>query len=124
MGKCIYIGNQKVSGYLLNDCINCTAIPKTFISNTDYNILDDCFELCNTCEQRGTLTQMNCLTCFHEEHCLVDDLNNCVARGTSVDYYYMNPEPDGSCTYKKCYYTCLSCNGEGNSESNNCINCA
>ena len=124
MGKCIYIGNQKVSGYLLNDCINCTAIPKTFISNTDYNILDDCFELCNTCEQRGTLTQMNCLTCFHEEHCLVDDLNNCVARGTSVDYYYMNPEPDGSCTYKKCYYTCLSCNGEGNSENNNCINCA
>ena len=123
-GKCIYLGSQDVSYFLLNDCIECNAIDQTFISNTDYNILDDCYELCATCSQRGTITQMNCLTCFHAEHCLVEDLNNCVVKGSNVDYYYMNEEVDGSCTYKKCYSSCLSCNGDGDADNNNCIYCA
>ena len=124
LDKCIYLGSQNVPQNLINQCIECDSITKTFISNVDYNILDDCFELCSTCIEKGSLTQMNCLSCYHSDHCLVEGVNNCVVKNDPVDYYYMNIEIDGTCTYKKCYYTCKSCNGEGNSENNNCIHCS
>ena len=124
IGKCIYLGSQKVSEELLHVCIECNAISKTFQSNNDYNILDDCYDLCSTCTERGTLFQMNCLSCDNPNHCLVEDTNNCAVKNSEIDYYYMSINDDDSCSYKKCYISCKFCNGEGNSVNNNCISCA
>ena len=124
INKCIYLGKQIIPQYLVNECIECTAITQTFVSNIDYNILDDCYELCLHCTQRGTVIQMNCLSCYDSAHCLVEDYNNCVVKGTDVDNYYMVTNPDNSCTYKKCYISCKSCTTWGDSQNNNCIFCA
>ena len=124
INKCIYIGKQNIPLYLVNECIDCNALSQTFKSNTDYNILDDCFELCKTCEQSGTITQMNCLSCDNSNHCLVKDFNNCVVKNSQVDNYYMVTNVDGSCTYEKCYISCKSCTTLGTATDNKCIYCA
>ena len=124
INKCIYLGQKTIPLYLVNECIDCTAIAQTFISNTDYNILDDCFELCLTCTERGNVIQMNCLSCSDPGLCLVADFNNCVIKGSAVDNYHMIENPDNTCNYEKCYISCKSCSGSGDAENNNCIYCA
>ena len=121
--QCIYLGKQEVQENYLHVCINCNDIPYTFISNNDYNILDDCYELCDTCEEKGDMFNMNCLTCRDNQHCLVHDYNNCITKGTIIDNYFLKINPDGSCEYEKCYISCKSCTGSGDSENNNCIYC-
>ena len=49
-GECVYLGER----YTENDCIDCTAHAQTFEADSNYGILDDCYELCETCSQRGT----------------------------------------------------------------------
>ena len=110
LDKCIYLGSQNVPQNLINQCIECDSITKTFISNVDYNILDDCFELCSTCMEKGSLTQMNCLSCYHSDHCLVEGVNNCVVKNDPVDYYYMNIEIDGTCTFSASVFICCRIN--------------
>ena len=119
--KCIYLGTANTDPTLKLDCISC-VLDQTFISNEEYGILEDCYNLCDTCTQRGTVTKMNCINCKNPSHCLVEDYGNCVDRGTVVDYYYM--EADGSnCVYHKCYTTCKLCSGEGDSIHHNCLLC-
>ena len=121
IGKCIYLGTQNTDPNLKSDCISC-ILAQTFISNEDYGILDDCYSLCDTCSQRGTVTQMNCNSCKNSAHCLVDDYGNCVPPGTIVDNYYMdNTGPN--CVYHKCYRTCKFCSGDGNSLNHKCLLC-
>ena len=119
--KCIYLGSKKTDSSLKGDCISCD-LDQTFISNDDYGILDDCYDLCDTCNQRGNVTKMNCDTCKNPDHCLVKDFWNCVERGVKVDYYFMDTE-DGKCVYNKCYESCKSCSGTGNVLNHNCLSC-
>ena len=125
VNKCIYLGTQDIPAHLLRTCIDCDSIPKTFISNTDYNTLDDCYSSCGTCTQRGTVLNMNCITCQDNiNFCLVEETNNCILKNTAIDYYYMSSNVDGKCEYKKCYISCKVCNGQGDSVNNNCVSCA
>lgn len=78
----------------------------------------ECFLGCGTCNEKGTATDMKCLTCNNE-----------------MNYYQMIGQPSSNCYlptnhyYVKdnvlhpCYISCLTCNGEGNNENNNCITC-
>ena len=125
LGKCVYLGKRNFPD-IVGDCVECNSITKTFIANEDYGILDDCYSLCVTCEQRGNVTKMNCKTCPSDNPCLVEVLGNCVKSSTVVDNYYQTTGIIGgvtSCVYKKCYTTCKSCYGDGDNNDHNCITC-
>ena len=125
LGKCVYLGKRNFPD-IIGDCVECNSIQQTFIANEDYGILDDCYSLCDTCEQRGNVTKMNCKTCPSDNPCLVEVLGNCVKSNTLVDNYYQTTEVIGSvtrCVYKKCYTTCKRCSGNGNAVNHNCITC-
>ena len=125
LGKCVYLGKRNFPD-IVGDCVECNSIAKTFIANEDYGILDDCYSLCVTCEQRGNVTKMNCKTCPSDNPCLVEVLGNCVKSSTVVDNYYQTTGIIGgvtSCVYKKCYTTCKSCYGDGDNNDHNCITC-
>lgn len=125
LGKCVYLGKRNFPD-IIGDCTECNSIAQTFIANEDYGILDDCYSLCETCEQRGNVTKMNCKTCLSSVPCLVKELGNCVKSNTIVDNYYESTEEIGGvtkCVYKKCYRTCKSCFGDGNDIDHNCKVC-
>ena len=127
--KCVYLGSR----HNLNtkECVACKSLSQTFEADSNYGILDDCYELCQTCSQRGTETLMHCDSCYdnNPEHCLVKDSNNgnCVAPGTHMDYYYETTEIDSSfnekCVFKNCYETCKTCDYGGNILTHNCTLC-
>ena len=125
LGKCVYLGKRNFPD-IVGECVQCNSIQQTFIANEEYGILDDCYTLCDTCEQRGNVTQMNCKTCLISNPCLVEGFGNCVKSNTVVDNYYETTEVIGTitkCVYKKCYSTCKSCYGNGNINYHNCIQC-
>ena len=125
LGKCVYLGKRNFPD-IIGDCVACNSITKTFIANEDYGILDDCYTLCDTCEQRGNVTKMNCKTCPSENPCLVEGLGNCVKSNIVVDNYYQTTETIGAvtrCVYKKCYTTCKSCYGDRIGDDHNCRTC-
>ena len=129
IGKCIYLGKRTFPNMdIIGNCINCNLIGKTFICNEDYGILDDCFEFCNTCQERGNITKMNCLSCSTPKPCLVEELGNCVEEDSITEFYYKTNEysavvSSNVCVYKKCYESCKKCNGYGNVDNHNCIIC-
>ena len=114
--------------YLLkNLCINCEGdMEHTFRANDEYGILDDCYELCDQCKQRGTSTQMNCESCKDKDvYCYVEELCNCILPGKEIDFFYRLTikDPDTEleyCYYKKCYDSCKTCAGPGNVLTHNC----
>lgn len=77
-----------------------------------------CFSGCGSCEEIGTETDMKCLTCNNEMNYYRisgDSSNNCYYL---TNHYYLKDN-----VLHHCYNSCLTCNGEGNSISNNCITC-
>ena len=121
LNKCVYLGTKKDDPFLKGDCISCN-LDQTFLSNEDYGILDDCYDLCATCSERGNATKMNCETCLNTAHCLVKNYGNCVENGAEVDFYYKDIE-DGKCVYNKCYESCKKCSGNGDDLNHNCLLC-
>ena len=121
IGKCVYLGTKKADPFLKGDCISCN-LAETFLSNEDYGILDDCYDLCELCSERGTPSKMNCISCKNPLHCLVKNYGNCVEDGTEIDFYYRDIEA-GKCVYNKCYETCKRCSGNGNNINHNCLLC-
>ena len=73
-GKCKYLGTRYTDA--LGSCIDCNILEHVFPANEYYGIIDDCYELCSSCSQRGTPSKMNCDKCDTESNnpCLVDDL--------------------------------------------------
>ena len=70
---CIYLGEKGT--HSSSSCTQCDVhLPGIFKCNDDYNILDDCYEECDSCSQKGTITQMNCLTCKNTSLCLVEGI--------------------------------------------------
>ena len=118
IGKCIYLGADPS---LKDDCVPCT-ISQTFLSNIEYGILNDCYELCETCSQSGTVIKMNCNSCLEPNHCLVKDSWNCIPNDSEIDYYYKTSE-FGTCVFNNCYETCKTCTNAGNSNFHNCLTC-
>ena len=108
--KCIYMGKNHL--YDERTCLICEQ-PKTFICNEEYGILDDCFEKCQTCSQRGNITHMNCDSCI-PSLCLVEGIGNCIDDDNSLTDFYFKTQESGKCIYKKCYETCKTCSGNGN----------
>ena len=117
--KCIYLGDKRL--YTYGDCVECTS-PFTYKCNDDFNILDDCYDLCLKCSQSGTPEIMNCDTCKDINFCLAQDTGNCIEKNQDIDYYYM-VESTGGCSYKKCYETCKTCDTGGNNLHHNCKTC-
>ena len=91
--------NYEVNNHTLEKCVNCKSItdadgnplvryenieeciakPKnTYITNTDYNVIKDCYEKCETCEEGGDITNHNCISCIAPFYLSSEDNQNCV----------------------------------------------
>ena len=118
-----------------NLCIECpplylykgkciTAMPRnTYIINTNFNILADCYPNCDSCYGGGTITNMKCTDCANNFYPLSDKNYNCY--DSEPDYYYTSVDINtGIITeYRPCYESCLKCNGAGSDYDHQCTSC-
>ena len=121
--KCIYLGTNPDLSQHINECVPCNLDigHNIFKANDEIGILDDCYQDCSSCSQRGTTTRMNCDSC-KDGKCVVRETGNCVERNFNVDYHYMKDDTT-ECSYEKCYPTCKTCSGPGDVIHHNCITC-
>lgn len=112
-------------------CINCYPhykflkenfcrenIPiSSYVVDSKYNILSNCFYSCKTCSEEGTITLHKCDSCLTDYYSLEDYLNNC-EKDPLYYYLYIN-----TYIYRKCYSSCSSCSKGGTSEKHNCDKC-
>ena len=122
-----YMGTRHSSH---NDCMDeaeIKSLAQVFIANDEYNIVDDCYDLCHDCKQRGTSAQMNCVSCISADLFLVEGIGNCIPHNMQIDFYYETIESVDAgkvkYIYKKCFETCKKCSGEGNVINHNCTEC-
>ena len=125
--NCKDTGEYRYMGTVYSDYQNKCVDKKpasTFQANDFYNILDDCYELCGDCSQRGTSTQMNCLNCrVPEEYCLSSGIGNCVKSGETLENYYETTNDNDECIFKQCYETCKTCDTGGDILKHKCTSC-
>ena len=95
------------------DIINNTCIESCSINGYGYEYNNFCLYRC----PKGTLINNNIC---EDNKCKdnTQNTNECMAE-TPQGYYYNFEEE----VYKKCFYRCKFCNGEGNETNNNCIQC-
>ena len=83
-----------------------------------------CYYTCETCNISGNNMTHNCIKC-NENYYTIE--NNELNEGEYINCY--NNNLDGyyfdniDLLYKKCYYTCETCNISGNNMTHNCIKC-
>ena len=120
--KCIYLGT-KLPDYT-GKCVSCD-LEKVFKCNEEYGILDDCYDLCKTCRERGTPEKMNCEDCLDDNHCIIKDIGNCIENNDNIiiPFYYKEIDEHEKCIYNKCYETCKTCSQSGNYLQHNCDTC-
>jgi hypothetical protein len=81
------------------------------------NLYKKCHSLCETCTILGTDIDNQCLTCIANYYPKVDDTTNCFTG--NQDHYFLLAG-----LYKKCYQTCLACNGIiGTDDNHQCTKC-
>jgi hypothetical protein len=82
----------------------------------DARIYQKCFYLCKTCSLSGTPSNNQCSSCINNFYTKEDYANNCYT-GDQPQYYLEND------IYKKCYYSCKTCNTSGDQVSHQCTSC-
>ena len=90
----------------------------------DYNNLienkNKCIDNCKKDEEYIYNFDNKCYEeCPNDTYILIDDDKN-ICYNITPEGYYLDIKNN---IYKKCYNTCISCNGEGNETINNCIEC-
>ena len=111
-----------ISGYYkkLNDehsnCYN--IVPERHYFDEIEHIYKPCYSICQTCSDDGTEYNHNCDTCISNYYRKYnDEYNNCYS---SIPNHYLEPTIH---KFKPCYYTCLTCNGDGTEYNHNCDTC-
>ena len=111
----IICSSPKYYNYERSECIDSIPTGHYCNSTTDRTI-DKCYDKCKTCNQRGTRTQNNCLTCKTGYYKMKDDaLNNCY---NNLERYYLNID-----IYEPCFSTCRTCDELGDLTDNKCNEC-
>ena len=110
--------------YLYNNKCISTKPENTFICNRYYNVLDDCFESCKSCDRKGNKTHMYCNECATNFYPLSDNSSQCYPQNTErtlvVDGYLWNEAG----YFDKCYETCKTCSSTDYTDLNHkCIDC-
>ena len=132
--------------------ISCTgSSASTYIIDTQYSIIKDCYKTCATCEQGGDDLNHNCKSCISPLFLTAKDGGNCVqschifevnengvcincANDSKVRFLnetFCRSKPENTyivnSTYgivKECYSTCKTCNGGSTSfDDQKCIDC-
>ena len=119
--KCIYLGEKTELADYKGKCTSCDYeyTYNIFKANEEFQILDDCYQDCSSCSQRGTTTRMNCILCKDSKY-VVKETGNCVESGITIDYHYQN---DATRSYEKCYETCKTCHEPGDVVHHHCDSC-
>jgi hypothetical protein len=95
----------------------------TFATNTiDPSCKADillCYMSCLSCMGAGDNTNHNCTQCASGLY-KISGASNCYSSTDLVQGYYFDSFLN---VFAKCYSTCLSCTGKGDSTNNNCILC-
>ena len=145
--KCNFDKQASSSQHFCKSCINNYYPKESESTNTDgfncYSSSDEevlsyylednkfkpCHISCKTCKKYST-----CESCNNNYYFKSDDsnkiLDNQLCNTSSIEYYYLdysvNINYKGeiiNAVYKHCHPSCLYCNGKGNDENNNCIEC-
>ena len=170
---------DRCEGYLINNktlhaCVNCKDITdangvplvryedgeecivkpeRTYIANSNYNVIDECFEKCSSCESGGDIHKNNCTGCVSPYFLSSDNDGNCVSQ---CDYREVIDKVNRKCInckkinkmkypnsedcfdpiegvyevepnygiIKNCYESCKTCNGSSeDSENQLCTEC-
>ena len=85
--------------------------------DTQNKIFKKCNDMCKTCNGPNN---NNCLTCKDEN--LYAHNGNCFEECPNKTFKTFDDELNKIC--KECYENCAKCNGKGNSEFMNCLECS
>ena len=100
---------------------NCVASQdNTFIANYIYQVLDDCYQNCATCERGGDSKKMNCTSCKTDYYRLEDKTYQCHKDDERVDGYFFDSTNN---LFISCYKTCKTCTTKGNAIDHKCTTC-
>jgi hypothetical protein len=97
--------------------ISSYKIPGCYFDTTKL-MFNTCYLSCKDCSRAGDKIAHNCNTCLEGYYNLEDNATNCYKKDEFVQGYYF-----GTNIFNKCYKTCFSCTGPGDSKTPNCINC-
>ena len=92
----------------------------------DDDTYKECYERCETCTRPGTSANHNCEMCKQNSdgtfiyHFIYGKEGQCISESEKPENYYI----DDDNTYKPCHERCATCNGAGDDDHTNCIECA
>ena len=99
-----------------SNCYN--IVPERHYLNEIEHIYKPCYSTCQTYSDGSSGENHNCDTCINDCYKKLDDeYNNCYS---SIPNHYLEPTIH---KFKPCYYTCLTCNGDGINQNHNCTTC-
>ena len=119
--KCVSCKDKDPSTEFLykGNCI-ATKPDNTFVANYNYQILDDCYQNCKTCETGGDSKKMNCTSCINDFYRLEDKPYQCYDKDEIVEGYFVDTTNE---IFISCYKTCKTCSTKGNAIDHQCITC-
>jgi hypothetical protein len=98
------------------------TVPTYYVFLT--NIYQRCYVACATCTAGGNPTTMSCSTCAATYFPLSDDSTRCYQNvtnsGAPANYVFVSANNK----YMRCYLSCSTCTGAGNSTNMYCGGCA
>ena len=101
-------------------CINDKEKPfNTYLDEED-NTYKKCMIHVEVVLKLGDRNDHKCITCAPGYYFTYDEPGKCVPEEKKCERCYLDKEDD---TYKKCYYTCLTCFRGGTFENHNCEIC-
>ena len=109
-------GNYYAVSTLLSNCLK--DPPQYYFLDTleNPNLYKKCYDECLTCSGVGDSSDFKCIAC-KENGYKIENTNNCYY--STPTYYFLDTDN----LYKKCYDSCLECNGVGDSTNHKCLTC-
>jgi hypothetical protein len=80
-----------------------------------------CFKSCQSCLSYGDESNTNCIKCTNNYYPLVGNNLICVDPSTTRVGYVFSLQDKA---FEKCYESCNTCSGPGNTTTNNCLTCS
>jgi hypothetical protein len=120
--SCLTSDNYHLNPVYPQNCFKIDDVLDGYYYSAKDQIFQKCYEACKLCSNSGTPEETNCLSCdIAKGYYPLQDLpNQCYLKTVSLDGYYSD---DTNQIFGKCYDTCKSCYGSGNSGNPNCIEC-
>ena len=120
-GKCEELSCNKYYNYEQTDCIEEIELGY-YLNDTVLKTIDKCNEECKSCNNES-VSMNSCIKCNDNFYPILNNASNInpyIKCYQKPEGYYLDINDS---YFKPCYYSCKSCNKEGNDNNHNCLTC-